>query len=54
MKKRYRAEWAAVAQQDLKQIIDHIAMDSPGNALTIFQEIREKASVVRLGLCMVL
>ncbi|NLV25108.1 MAG: type II toxin-antitoxin system RelE/ParE family toxin [Deltaproteobacteria bacterium] len=48
MKKRYRAEWAAVAQQDLKQIIDHIAMDSPGNALTIFQEIREKAANLHL------
>jgi toxin ParE1/3/4 len=44
MNKKYKVEWAAVAQSDLKQIIDHIAADSPGNALHIFKKIRQKAS----------
>ena len=32
MSKKYKVEWAAVAEGDLKQIIDYIAMDNPGNA----------------------
>jgi len=44
MNKKYKVEWAAVAQSDLKQIIDHIAADSPGNALHLFKKIRQKAS----------
>ena len=44
MNKKYKVEWAAVAQSDLKQIIDHIAVDSLGNALHLFKKIRQKAS----------
>ena len=47
MSKRYKVEWAAVAEVDLKQIIDYIAIDSLGNALQILEKIRHKAS----GLC---
>jgi toxin ParE1/3/4 len=44
MNKKYKVEWAAVAESDLKQIIDYIVVDSPGNALQIFKKIRQKAS----------
>jgi plasmid stabilization system protein ParE len=44
MNKKYNVEWAAVAESDLKQIIDYIAADSPGNALHLFKKIRQKAS----------
>ena len=44
MNKKYKVEWAAVAESDLKQIIDYMAADSPGNALQIFKKIRQKAS----------
>ena len=44
MNKKYKVEWAAVAEDDLKQIIDYMAADSPGNALQIFKKIRQKAS----------
>ncbi|MCK9391415.1 MAG: type II toxin-antitoxin system RelE/ParE family toxin [Syntrophales bacterium] len=43
MNKKYKVEWAAVAEVDLKQIIDYIAIDSPGNALQILKKIRQKA-----------
>lgn len=44
MNKKYKVEWAAVAESDLKQIIDYIASESPGNALHLFKKIRQKAS----------
>lgn len=44
MNKKYKVEWAAVAESDLKQIIDYIASESPGNALQMFKKIRQKAS----------
>ncbi len=44
MSQAYHIKWAAVAQSDLKQIIDHIAVDSPDNALGILKKIREEAS----------
>ena len=44
MNKKYQAAWAAVAQHDLKQIIDYIAIDSPGNASRILQKIKQKVS----------
>ena len=44
MSKKYRVEWAAVAEVDLKQIIEHIATESPGNALQLLEKIRHKAS----------
>jgi toxin ParE1/3/4 len=44
MKKRYDVKWAAVAQKDLKQIIEYIARESPGNALQILGESKQKTS----------
>ena len=44
MNKKYQVEWAAIAQHDLKQIIDYIAIDSPSNASLILQEIKQKVS----------
>ena len=44
MTKNYQIKWAAIAQSDLKQIIDHIAIEIPGNALQILGKIRQKAS----------
>jgi toxin ParE1/3/4 len=44
MNKKYKVEWAAVAESDLRQIIDYVAAESPGNALLIFKKIRQKAS----------
>ena len=44
MNKKYKVEWATVAENDLKQIIDYIATESPGNALQIFKKIQQKAS----------
>ncbi|MBN1548706.1 MAG: type II toxin-antitoxin system RelE/ParE family toxin [Syntrophaceae bacterium] len=47
MSKKYRVIWARVAQNDLHQILEYIAKDSPDNALQILTKIRRKAS----GLC---
>jgi plasmid stabilization system protein ParE len=44
MNKKYQVAWAAVAQHDLRQIIDYIAIDSPGNASRILQKIKQKVS----------
>ena len=44
MNKKYKVEWAAVAESDLKQIIDYMAADNPGNALHLFKKIRQKVS----------
>ncbi|MDI6687140.1 MAG: type II toxin-antitoxin system RelE/ParE family toxin [Desulfobacterales bacterium] len=44
MSQGYKVAWARVAENDLKEIIDYIAIDSPANALKIFQKIKKKAS----------
>jgi plasmid stabilization system protein ParE len=44
MNKKYKVEWASVAETDLKQILDRIAAESPDNALQILKKIRQKAS----------
>ncbi|MBN1931897.1 MAG: type II toxin-antitoxin system RelE/ParE family toxin [Desulfobacterales bacterium] len=44
MNRKYEVIWAHVAENDLKEIIDYIAIDSPANAFTIFQKIKKKAS----------
>ena len=44
MSKKYQVAWAAVAQRDLKQIIEYIAIDTPGNASRILEKIRKKVS----------
>lgn len=46
MSKKYKVEWASVAEVDLKRIIDYIAIDSPGNALQILERIRQKVSAL--------
>lgn len=47
MSARYEVEWASVAENDLKQIIDYISIDSPDNALKILIKIRRKASTLK-------
>ncbi len=44
MNKKFNVEWAAVAENDSKQIVDYIAMDNPGNALQILKKITQEAS----------
>jgi len=44
MSQKYHIKWAAIAQSDLKQIIDYIAVDSPDNALQTLKKLRQKAS----------
>jgi toxin ParE1/3/4 len=44
MNQIYEIIWARVAENDLNEIIDYIAMDSPANALKIFKKIKNKAS----------
>ena len=44
MSKKYKVEWAAVAETDLKQIVDYLAADSSANALQILKKIRQRAS----------
>jgi plasmid stabilization system protein ParE len=44
MNKKYQGKWAAVAENDLKQIIEYIAIDSPGNALPILKKLGQKAA----------
>lgn len=44
MNRIYEIVWARVAENDLKEIIDYIAINSPANALKIFQKIKKKAS----------
>jgi toxin ParE1/3/4 len=44
MNTTYKVLWANIAEDDLKNIILHIAEDSPTNASTIFDKIKEKAS----------
>jgi toxin ParE1/3/4 len=44
MNQKYLVAWAGVAQHDLKQIIDYITIDSPGNASPILQKFKQKVS----------
>jgi toxin ParE1/3/4 len=44
MSDNYNVEWAEVAGNDLKNIIEYIAEDSPVNALKILNKIKQKAS----------
>ena len=44
MKEKYRVQWAAAAENDLKHIIDYIAIESPENALQILKKLKQKAS----------
>ncbi len=44
MNRIYEIVWARVAENDLKEIIEYIANDSPANALKNFQKIKKKTS----------
>ena len=44
MSDNYKIEWAEVAENDLKGIVEYIAQDSPANALKILKKIKQKAS----------
>jgi toxin ParE1/3/4 len=46
MSKKYKVEWASVAEADFRRIIDYIAIDSPGNAFQIFERIKQKVSAL--------
>ena len=39
----YEVLWSEVAEKDLINIVDYIALDSPSNASEIFNKIKEKA-----------
>jgi len=40
----YQVLWADVAKNDLKEILEYIAIDNRLSALEIFQEIKQRAS----------
>jgi len=44
MSQKYDIIWAGVAENDLKEIIEYIATDSPANALKTLKKIKQKAS----------
>jgi plasmid stabilization system protein ParE len=44
MTKKYHVVWSNIAENDLKNIIEYIADDSPPNVLKIFKSIKQKAS----------
>lgn len=44
MSQTYQIVWAGVAESDLKEIIDFIAIDSPANALKILKKLKQCAS----------
>jgi len=46
MSKRYKILWADVAEHDLMDIIECIAIDSPANALKVLQKIKKMASIL--------
>jgi plasmid stabilization system protein ParE len=43
MTKKLDVIWALVAENDLKEIIEYIAADSPAHALKILQKIKQQA-----------
>ncbi len=44
MSKTYKVSWATVARDDLKQITEYIAIDSPANASRILNKIKNQSS----------
>ena len=44
MNKKYEDVWSNIAENDLNNIVEYIADDSPPNALKIFKRIKQKAS----------
>ena len=39
----YKVQWASVAEEDLKDVIEYIAENSLANAIDVFKKIKEKA-----------
>jgi toxin ParE1/3/4 len=46
MNQKYDVVWSNIAENDLKNIVEYIADDSPPNALKIFKRIKQKASIL--------
>ena len=44
MNQKYDVVWSNIAENDLKNIVEYIADDSPPNALKILKRIAQKAS----------
>ena len=44
MNQTYEIIWASIAENDLREIIEYIARESPDNALKILKKIKNKAS----------
>ena len=44
MSHKYDIIWAGVAENDLKEIVEYIATESPANALKTLKKIKQKAS----------
>ena len=44
--KSYQVLWSHTAQQDLTEIIEYIAQDSVGDALTILRKLETKAALL--------
>jgi plasmid stabilization system protein ParE len=44
MSQKYDIIWAGVAENDLKEIIEYIAIETPANALKTLKKIKQKAS----------
>jgi plasmid stabilization system protein ParE len=44
MSPKYEIIWAGIAENDLKEIIEYIAIDSPANALKKLKKVKQKAS----------
>lgn len=46
MSRAYQVVWAEIAEKDLKEILEYIAIDNPSNALEIFQKIKQRTSTL--------
>ena len=46
MSQEYKVIWADIAEQDLIEIINYIAINNPQNALNILKKIKKKASTL--------
>ena len=44
MNPKYKIIWTNVAENDLKNVIEYISVDSPQSALKILKEIKQKAT----------
>jgi toxin ParE1/3/4 len=44
MNPKHQVIWAKVAENDLKEIVEFISVERPGNALKILKKIKAKAA----------